>query len=150
MRNPEGTPIWYELLASDAATSTAFYEEVIGWKVLPPRPDDEMRYRVFDTAHGYLGGMMELDEKMRSNGAKPTWLFYVGVEDVDATVRKVEAEGGKVLMAPFDLPEIGRIAMIADPQGIPLYVMRGASDQPSTAFERQGMGRLTTTQQSRR
>jgi len=45
------------------------------------------------------------------------------------------------LMAPFDIPNVGRMAMLADPQGIPFYVMRGASDEVSTAWERTGMGK---------
>lgn len=141
MANPEGTPIWYELLTNDAAASTAFYEEVVGWKVHPPQPGDEKGYRMLDTGHGFVGGMMQLNEQMRESGAKPTWLFYIGVADVDATTKKAEAEGGAVLMRPFDIPNVGRIAMLADPQGIPFYVMRGASDDTSTAFERHGMGK---------
>lgn len=141
MANPEGTPIWYELLTNDAAASTTFYEEVIGWRVQPPQPGDEKEYRTLDTGHGLVGGMMQLSDQMRSNGARPTWLFYIGVDDVDATAKKVEAAGGKILMAAFDIPNIGRLAMIADPQGIPLYIMRGASDGTSTAFDRHGMGK---------
>ncbi len=53
----------------------------------------------------------------------PLWLGYVGVDDVDETVRQIEAKGGKSLMPPFDIRQ-GRIAMVADPQGNPLYVMK--------------------------
>lgn len=141
MPNPEGTPIWYELLTNDAAASKAFYEEVVGWKVHAPQPGDEKGYRMLDTGQGFVGGMMELNDQMRSNGAKPTWLFYIGVDDVDATTKKAEAAGAKVLMAPFDIPNVGRIAMLTDPQGIPFYVMRGASEETSTAYDRHGMGK---------
>lgn len=141
MPNPEGTPIWYELLTSDAAASKSFYEEVIGWKVTSPDPADPKGYRMFETKSGFVGGLMQLSAEMQSGGAKPTWLFYVGVNDVDATAKKVEAKGGKVTMKPFDLPNVGRIAMVEDPQGIPLYIMRGASDENSTAFDRFGMGK---------
>ena len=141
MRNPEGTPIWFELLTNDASASTAFYEKVVGWKVKPPAPGDAMGYRMIDTGQGFVGGMMELTDAMRSGGASPTWLFYVGVNDVDATVKAVEAAGGKILAPPFDIADVGRMAMIADPQGIPLYVMRGSSDEASAAFERFGMGK---------
>src|SRR4051812_25141290 len=103
MPNPEGTPIWYELLTNDAAASKVFYEEVTGWSVHPPQPGDEKGYRMIDTGHGFVGGMMQLNEQMRANGAKPTWLFYIGVDDVDATTKKAEAAGAKILMQPFDL-----------------------------------------------
>ncbi|RYG85108.1 VOC family protein [bacterium] len=141
MTSPEGTPIWYELLSNDAEASKAFYESVLGWNVNAAHPEDAKGYRTLDTGHGLVGGLMQLSDAMRANGAKPTWLFYIGVDDVDASVAKVKAEGGSVLMEPFDQPMAGRIAMVADPQGIPFYVMRGASEGDSTAFERTGMGK---------
>jgi predicted enzyme related to lactoylglutathione lyase len=141
MRNPEGTPIWYELLTNDAAASTKFYDEVMGWKATTPRPDDAKKHQAFETGQGMVGGMMQLTDEMRNGGAKPAWLFYIGVDDVDATVAKIEAAGGRILMKAFDIPNIGRLAMSADPHGIPFYVMRGAVDAPSTAFERNGMGK---------
>jgi predicted enzyme related to lactoylglutathione lyase len=79
---------------------------------------------------------------------------YVGVEDVDATVRRVEAKGGKAVMPPFDIPQ-GRIAMVADPQGNPLYVMKPVPpannpDAQSDVFsaydeQRVGWNELSTT-----
>lgn len=141
MRNPEGTPIWYELLTSDAKASTAFYEAVVGWKVQPPVPGASPHYQMIDAPNAHIGGLMQLTDEMRANGAHPTWLFYVGVDDVDATVEKVVAAGGKILMNAFDIPNVGRVAMIADPQGNPLYVMRGGMDMASTVFERTGMGK---------
>ena len=141
MANPEGTPIWYELLTNDADASIGFYGEVMGWKIHPPQPGDEKKYRTIDSGSGFVGGLMALTETMKKNGAKPMWLVYIGVDDVDATAKKVEAAGGKITMPAFDIPNIGRVAMIADPQGVPLYIMRGASDGTSTAFERMGMGK---------
>jgi uncharacterized protein len=141
MRNPHGTPIWYELLSNDINAAIAFYERVTGWKVPTSPPGTPHGYRMIDTSNGHVGGTMQLTDEMRKNGANPTWLFYVAVDDVDATAKKVEPAGGKILMQPFDIPSAGRAAMIADPQGIPFYVMRGAMDAPSTAWERTGMGK---------
>lgn len=139
MANPEGTPIWYELLTTDPEASKAFYDAVLGWSVQPPPAERD--YRMIDTGHGFVGGVLKLSSEMQSRGATPTWLFYVGVDDVDATAKKVTAAGGTVTTQPFDIPNVGRLAMIQDPQGIPLYVMRGFSPHDSTAFERTGMGR---------
>jgi len=143
MRNPEGTPIWYELLSNDGKAASAFYENVMGWKVLPSPPGVPHGYQMIDSgnAGAFVGGTMQLTDEMRKNGAKPTWLLYVGVDDVDATAKKVEPAGGKLLMQPFDIPGAGRAAMVADPQGIPFYIMRGSTDGPSTVFERTGMGK---------
>jgi len=142
MPNPEGTPIWYELITADPLASKKFYDHVIGWTVDPDPMSPEMDYRGINVAGGgMVGGVMRLTDDMAANGGKPTWLFYIGVDDVDASVAKVKANGGAVHMPPWDIPGVGRIAMVADPQGIPFYVMRGASDQNSTAFERTGMGK---------
>ena len=139
--NPEGTPIWYELMTADPDASKAFYDNVIGWTI-EARPSGPMDYRMIDSGNGgQVGGVMRLTEEMIAGGAKPTWLFYIGVDDVDASIAKIEAAGGSVLMPAWDIPGIGRLAMVADPQGIPFYIMRGASDASSTAFERTGMGK---------
>jgi len=139
--NPEGTPIWYELMTADPDASKAFYDTVIGWTI-EAQPSGPMDYRMIDSGNGgQVGGVMRLTEEMIAGGAKPTWLFYIGVDDVDASIAKIEAAGGSVLMPAWDIPGIGRLAMVADPQGIPFYIMRGASDASSAAFERTGMGK---------
>ena len=146
MANPEGTPIWYELMTADPDASKAFYDDVIGWTV-EAQPSGEMDYRMIEAGSeggsggGMVGGVMRLTPEMQSHGAKPTWLFYIGVNDVDASVEKIKAAGGSVLMPAWDIPGIGRIAMVADPQGIPFYIMRGTSEESSTAFDRMGMGK---------
>ncbi|MDB5641050.1 MAG: 27 kDa antigen Cfp30B [Hyphomicrobiales bacterium] len=142
MANPHGTPIWYELLSNDAAESKSFYDDVIGWNISATSDAPGMDYRMIATGDGsFIGGMMPLTDAMRSNGAKPTWLFYVSVEDVDATVKLIAEKGGSIHLPPFDIPGAGRAAMVADPQGNPFYVMRGASSQTSTAYERMGLGK---------
>ncbi|QNA86261.1 VOC family protein [Sphingomonas sp. So64.6b] len=155
MTNPEGTPIWYELMTADPDASKKFYDTVIGWTVGDAPPDGQ-DYRMInvsaESGGGQVGGVLRLTPEMIAGGAKPTWLFYIGVDDVDASVEKIEAAGGSVLMPAWDIPDIGRIAMVADPQGIPFYIMRGASDQSSTAYDRMGMGKcnwneLATTDQ---
>lgn len=153
MTNPEGTPIWYELLTPDPDASKVFYDHVIGWTI-EAQPSGAMDYRMIGTAgDGQVGGVMRLTPEMQTGGARPTWLFYIGVDDVDASVGKITAAGGSVLMAPFDIPGVGRLAFVADPQGAPFYVMRGASEESSTAFDRTGMGKcnwneLATTDQA--
>ena len=153
MTNPHGTPIWYELLSDDADASRDFYQAVIGWTVHPAEPGG-MDYRMIDAGNGdFAGGLMNLTAEMKAGGAKPTWLFYLGVDDVDAAVAKVQEGGGTVQMPAIDMPGVGRMAMVADPQGNPFYVMRGASDEASRAWERMGMGKcnwneLVTTDQA--
>src|SRR3546814_12168106 len=71
---------------------------------------------------------------MADHGARPTWLGYIAVEDVDASVAEIEARGGRVLMPAMDIPMVGRIAMVADPHGAPFYVMKPHGTGKSLAF----------------
>ena len=140
MPNPHGTPIWYELVTRNADAAASFYETVIGWSV-GPRPEGDMDYRMIGTADGSdVGGLVELaasDDAVDDAG----WRFYIGVDDVDATAATITSAGGSVAIPPFDFPGVGRMAFVADPQGIPFFIMRGASDDDSTAWDRTGMGK---------
>lgn len=140
MVNPNGMPVWYELQTADPEGSKAFYDDVIGWSI-EPQPAGDIDYRMIQTGNGPVGGVMRMSDEMTAGGARPGWKFYVGVEDVDATVEKIRSNGGSLLMGPWDMPGVGRMAVVADPQGIDFYVMRGASDDDSTAFDRIGMGK---------
>jgi predicted enzyme related to lactoylglutathione lyase len=118
-----GSLVWYELMTDDPDGAKAFYDAVVGWEV-GDRPPGDQDYRMIGRGDGgFAGGVLGLTEEVRRHGARPMWLGYVGVDDVDAAVARVEAAGGKALMPAFDIPQ-GRIAMIADPQGNPLYVMK--------------------------
>ncbi|MBY8828970.1 VOC family protein [Hephaestia mangrovi] len=152
MPNPHGTPIWYELITADPDAAKRFYDAAVGWTI-EAQPSGELDYRMITTTGGdNAGGVMRLTDEMKAGGAKPAWLFYIGVDDVDATVEKAKAAGAGVIMPPWTIEGIGRMALLHDPQGIPFYVMRGASEENSTAFERTGLGKcnwneLTTDDQ---
>ncbi|RYD48052.1 MAG: VOC family protein [Sphingomonadales bacterium] len=139
MANAHGSFIWYELLTKDAAAAKAFYDGVVGWDIDAEAPPGGMDYRMIKASDGMAGGLMQLNAEMLAGGARATWLGYIGVDDVDASVAAVTAAGGQVHLAPFDIPGVGRLAMVTDPQGVPFYVMRGASPERSTAYQRMGM-----------
>jgi predicted enzyme related to lactoylglutathione lyase len=134
-RDAHGAFIWYELLTSDPDAAARFYEAIVGWSVRNFEGDGTPDYRIFHASDGDgIAGLMALPAEAAARGARPGWLGYVGVDDVDRTVADARDAGATVHMPPADLPGVGRMAMIADPQGAPLYVMRGASDQASTSF----------------
>ena len=153
MANPHGTPIWYELMTADPDAAKSFYDAVVGWTIEAQPAMPGMDYRMIGTSAGdNAGGVMRLTDDMVKGGAKPGWFFYIGVDDVDASVEKVKAAGGDVVMPAWTIDGIGRMAMVRDPQGLPFYVMRGASEGDSTAFDRAGLGKcnwneLTTDDQ---
>lgn len=150
----QGSHIWYELMSPDPEGSKAFYEAVVpGWTIGDRIPGAQDYRMIGRWDGGNAGGLLRLTEDMRQHGARPIWMGYIGVDDVDATVARIEARGGKALMPAFDIPQ-GRIAMIADPKGNPFYVMKpvppeGAEGKVSDVFspteeQRVGWNELTT------
>ncbi len=140
MANQHGAFIWYELITSDIEAARAFYEPVVGWNVAARSDMPGMDYRMISAPDGMVAGMMQIDDEMAKNGAQPVWLGYIGVDDVDATAAALKWEGGKILIEPRDIPDVGRFAMATDPQGAPIYVMRGFSNEASHAFSADAQG----------
>jgi predicted enzyme related to lactoylglutathione lyase len=134
MSDRHGTPIWYELMSRDPLAARAFYQVVVGWTIdESPPPGSTIDYRMISAGDGLVGGVFRLTDDMCRQGAAPCWMMYIGVDDVDTCVSALTSAGGGVLLPAFDIPHVGRIAMVSDPQGAPFYVMRGASDEQSTA-----------------
>ena len=122
--DPRGDFIWYELMTADPEGSKDFYDAVVGWDIGEAVPEFN-GYRMIGRSDGkFAGGVLPLNDEMKQHGARPTWLGYILVPDVDQSIRSIEAAGGKALMPATDLPNVGRIAMVADPQGAPFYVMK--------------------------
>ena len=135
----KGSHIWYELMTTDPDAASGFYSQVVqGWS-FGERMAGDQDYRMIERSDGgFAGGVFGLKGEQLDHGAKPIWMGYVGVDDVDATVARIEAKGGKALMPAFDIAQ-GRIAMVADPQGNPFYIMKpvppaGQEDKQSDVF----------------
>lgn len=152
-RNKQGEHIWFELMTPDLAAARAFYEAVTGWSIGGQASAPGVEYPMISAADGVaIGGMLAIDDDMAAAGMKPTWLGYIGVEDVDATAEAIKAAGGSIFVEPRDIPGYGRFAFAADPQGAPFYIMRGLPDQRSEAFAPEKIGHaawaeLVTTDQ---
>lgn len=146
MANPPGSFIWYELLTTDIAAAAEFYESVAGIAIARTPTPGGMDYRMITAPDGdHVGGAMQLSPQMLAGGAKPGWFGYVGVPDVDAAADRAKAAGAAILMPPSDIPQAGRIAMIADPQGAPLYIMtptppEGAPDAERLCYHPEKIG----------
>jgi len=116
---------WYELMTSDQDAAIHFYTKVVGWTAsdMPMPGDSSARYTILNAGERGVGGVMQISAQMREGGARPGWLGYIHVDDVDAAANSIAAAGGTILMAPADIPEVGRFAMAADPGGAPFYIM---------------------------
>ena len=128
-----GNFIWYELLTSDVDKAARFYGAVVGWKSEPSQMPG-MDYRPWVIDGQMVGGLMAIPAQGAAEGMRPVWLGYVSVENVDRTIGDVLATGGTLVMPATDIPGVGRIAMIADPQGAALYVMTPNSTATSQVY----------------
>jgi len=135
MGNKHGDWIWYELMTPDADAAAAFYGPILGWTAHKPDMGG-MDYRIAQAADGdMIAGILPLTDEMKAGGAQPCWLGYIAVTDVDASAAAIAKAGGTVCIPPTDIPQVGRFAMLFDPQGAPFYIMTPASkDQTSRAF----------------
>ena len=121
--------VWYELMTTDAKAARDFYTKVVGWK-----PQDAaqpgMDYTLLLSGDAPMAGLMTLPKEACDAGTKPGWIGYVGVSDVDAYAGRVAKAGGAVHVPPTDIPNIGRFAMVADPQGAVFSLFKPLSDMP--------------------
>lgn len=131
--NRHGDFVWYELLTSDPGGAERFYGAVLGWRTRRAEGSPG-EYRIFGTGEADVGGLMAIPPDAASSGMRPGWLGYIGVDDVDATAAGILAAGGRQHVPPTDIPGVGRFALMADPQGVAFYVMRGAVEGTSTSF----------------
>jgi predicted enzyme related to lactoylglutathione lyase len=107
----QGKFIWYELQTGDPAAARAFYEQVVGWRASAAGGDNR-GYTILSAGERGVGGIAAA-----AQGAPPGWIGYVAVADADAAAAAIAAAGGRVLYGPEDIPDVGRFALVADPQG---------------------------------
>jgi len=122
--------VWYELMTSDPDAAEAFYSKVVGWRP-QPYPQSPVRYTVMNAGDRGVGGIMPMPEEYRKMGGPPAWVGYIYSDDVDATVESVKRAGGAVHRPPTDIPDVGRFAVVADPQGATFMLLKPlGADQP--------------------
>jgi predicted enzyme related to lactoylglutathione lyase len=112
-----GTFSWVELSTTDQQAGVAFYRALFGWDVNEQPMGPGQTYSVFllrgkDVAAGWT-----MSQPERESGAPPHWNMYVTVASADDAAKQAESLGAKVLAAPFDVMDVGRMAVIQDPTG---------------------------------
>jgi uncharacterized protein len=116
---PEGVFVWDELGTTDADDAQRFYGEVFGWTASDMGPEYG-GYRIFNRGETGVAGLMTLPDAT----VAPHWHPYVAVEDPDATTAKAKELGGAALLEPTDVPKVGRLAVLRDPQGATFGIIR--------------------------
>jgi predicted enzyme related to lactoylglutathione lyase len=116
---PEGLFVWDELATGDVDGAQRFYEQVFGWTT-SDMGDEYGGYRIFNRGETGVAGLMALPDP----SVPVRWQPYVYVEDPDATVAKARELGAQVPLEPMDVPNVGRLAVIVDPQGAALGIIK--------------------------
>jgi predicted enzyme related to lactoylglutathione lyase len=110
----QGRPVWAELLTTDPAAAKTFYGAVIGW-TYKPFADAKQPYDIAHRPDGQpMGGVMPLPQGMN---VPPHWEMYIAVNDIDATIAQVTRLGGLSMSGVNDVPGVGRLSTLTDPQG---------------------------------
>ncbi len=129
-----GRHVWSELMTTDPAAAEAFYNKVIGWTSAPftgsPTPYTQFKRR------GDVGvaGLMQTPEGMNM---PPFWAMYIAVPNFDDAVAHIKRLGGSELSGIIDIPAVGRLQMVKDPQGAAFYIIQPAPRDQSPDQEPQ-------------
>jgi Predicted enzyme related to lactoylglutathione lyase len=113
---PHGTFCWADLATIDLEAAKAFYAALFGWEYADA-PSPNMPYTLITHGDGKVGGLFAQPDDMRAAGIPPCWTPYISTEGLDAVAARIPGLGGKVICAPFDIPDTGRMTTIADPEG---------------------------------
>jgi len=120
-----GVPSWIDLASTDADASKTFYGRLFGWTFEPYADDPNNAYLLATLDGRRVAGLMQMPPEMAAGGIPSTWTTYIAVDDLDATVAKVEGAGGKVISAPMRVSAAGSMAIIADPAGATVGLWHG-------------------------
>lgn len=128
---------WHELMTSDVEAAKRFYASVVGWTTQPFGGNSN--YEMFVGVKGPQAGVMVLPDDAKNMGAPPQWLSYVGTPHLIETVERAAALGGRVVKAPWDIPDVGRVAILSDPQGATFALYQPAA-APANQDHTPGLG----------
>jgi predicted enzyme related to lactoylglutathione lyase len=131
---------WSDLGTTDVAAAKKFYQGIFGWKGTDfPMGMGDARYSMMRVEGKDVCALYPMSDEQRKMQAPPFWLPYVSVSNVDGTVKKAKAAGGKLGMGPMDVMDKGRMAIIQDPAGVGFAVWQarthrgaGLDDTPGT------------------
>jgi uncharacterized protein len=133
-----GRPLWYELMTTDMNAAETFYKKVVGWTSAPfegtPQP-----YSIFGrSAEAPVAGVLKTPEGVN---APPFWAMYVGVPKLEEVRDQITRLGGSEGSPVTEVPKVGRMQLMKDPQGAVFYIFEPAStDQPPEAAAEVGEG----------
>lgn len=122
-----GRLLWFELMTTDLAAAERFYTTVVGWTITPfdgsPTP-----YSMWTRAGQIpVGGAMTLPDELKGHGVPPHWMIYIGVPKLEAAAEQITSLGGGALSPIIEVPQVGRMQTMRDPQGAAFSIYEPAA-----------------------
>jgi predicted enzyme related to lactoylglutathione lyase len=111
-----GSFYWNELMTRDAEAAKRFYGATLGWAFEPMQSDGPTTYWVAKSGDQQVAGILQMDGPDFEH-ASEGWFGYVAVKDLSTALARATSEGGAVVREPFDVPGVGRIAIVSDNAG---------------------------------
>ena len=120
---------WHELLTKDPEAARRFYTAVVGWgtQIFESSNPPYTMWMAGDTP---VGGIQKLPDEAAAHGAPSSWLTYIETQDVDETVDHATRLGAQIFVRATDIPNVGRFAVLADPQGVTFAVYMPLTAMP--------------------
>lgn len=118
-----GTLCWADLSTTDSKRASAFYSGLFDWQIMPGE-NDKSGYLHIKNGEHFIGGIPPAEH--RQPGAPSHWLSYFWVDDVDASATKAKESGATLYAGPMSIENVGRMAIIADPQGAVFAIFHSA------------------------
>ncbi|HRP28076.1 MAG TPA: VOC family protein [Burkholderiaceae bacterium] len=126
-----GKFVWRDLMTDDPALVKPFYAALFGWEYVE-RTAQGRPYTLVKSGGQFIGGIAKAERRIPDQ-PNAQWLSFLSVADVDHAAQQTRSAGGSVVLAPFDLPKVGRAAVVLDPQGAPLGLVRASFGDPADA-----------------
>jgi len=129
-----GRPCWLDLAATDAAAAARFYGMLFGWEARE-QPANGGTFTRLALAGRDVGSLYPLPRAQVDGGVTSHWTPYVGVDALDATAQRAVALGGRLLVQPFEVAGVARIALIADAVGARIGLWEPLAARVSAAHD---------------
>ena len=107
---------WNELMTRDIERAKKFYADTLGWTYEAMQTPHGGTYWVASAEGQPVAGIFDLNSP-EYEGVPESWMAYIAVDDVDTRLRKAAQVGARVMKEPFDVPGVGRIAILSEPGG---------------------------------
>ena len=126
-----GTLCWADLNTPDRARAAEFYSGLLGWQIMKEDESSKHNYWHIKNGEEFIGGMPPAEQLPPSTPAH--WLAYFTAADCDATAAEAKNLGATLYMPPTDFEDVGRISVMADPQGAAFAIFKAAAHRAAAS-----------------